>query len=372
MILTRLTMLDLVAASRVSKAWRHSVSTSLRISPRLKPWFLVYALHYRNHSLTSAFAFDPSSHVWLRIQNTHNFHFTTTTTTTGALRSSGSQNLLYTISTTGFSFSSDPFHLTWHHVKPPLVWRENPIVARLGSGVLVVGGTCDFDDDPLTVEVYDIVSGRWDKCQSMPFLFLDSATSNWISTAVTDNKLYLLEKRSRLFCSFDSETKKWGTTFHLKLISNPNYINPPVAVFESTIGFVDGRLILVGLMGETEDFRGLGLWEVDQDTCECRPIGEMPPEMVEKLRNANSPLSTTRVSIEGGSIYIYDPRNPEKIFFCELNEGICRWGYAVNPMVNDRNFRMQRFVFTSCRVGMGDLHKAVATESRTFTVVESD
>ncbi|XP_043725477.1 F-box/kelch-repeat protein At1g23390-like [Telopea speciosissima] len=366
MILTRLTLLDLVAASRVSKAWRGSVSTSLHISPRLKPWFIVYAFHHRNHSLTSAFAFDPSSRVWLRIQNTH-----FTTTTSGAIRSSDSQYLLYSLSTTGFSFSFDPFHLTWHHVEAPLVWRENPIVAHLGSRIFVAGGTYDLIDDPLAVEMYNIGSGRWETCQSMPFLLKDSATSTWISTAATDSKLYLLEKRSLLICSFDAETKTWGDTFNLNLISNPTHINPPVPVFQSTIGFVDDRLIVVGLMGDPEDLQGLGLWEVDQHTYECRPIGEMPPEMVEKLRKANSPLSTMHASMEGGSIYIYDPRNPEQIFFCECElkkkEGIHEWGCVVNPMLNYRN-RMQRFVFTCSRIMMRDIQKAVATGSRTFTI----
>ncbi|XP_043702201.1 F-box/kelch-repeat protein At1g23390-like [Telopea speciosissima] len=214
--------------------------------------------------------------------------------------------------------------------------------------------------------MYDVNSGRWNPCQCMPSLFKDSTTSTWISTA-TDRKLYLLEKRSCLICSYDAETKKWGDTFNLNLqISNPSKIN----VTHSTIGFVDDRLVLVGLMGEPEDLHGLGLWEVDHDTYECRPVGEMPPEMVEKMRNRNSPLSTVRASMEGGSIYTNNPRNPEQIFFCELKEGICQWGYGVNSMANEGN-RMQRFVFTCSRVGMDDLHKAVATGSRTFAV-ESD
>ncbi|KAJ4960113.1 hypothetical protein NE237_020023 [Protea cynaroides] len=372
MILTRLTLVDLVAASRVSRAWRGAVSTSLRISPRVKPWFIVYALHHRKHSLTSAFAFDPSSCVWLRIHNIPDVRLTTTNITSssssmGALQSSHSQRLLYTVSTTGFSFSFDPFHLTWHHVQAPLVWRQDPIVARLGSRVLVAGGTCDYFDDPLAVEMYDIASGRWETCQSMPDLFKDSATCNWLSTAATDSRLYLLEKRSRLICSFDAETKTWGPIFDLNLISTPDNIDAPDPVFQSTIGFADDRLVLVGLMGETEDLQGVGLWEVDQETYQCRSIGEMPPETVEILRKANSPLSTMRVSTEGGYIYIYDPRNPEQIFFCELNEGICQWGHAVNPMVNKGNC-MNRFLFSCSRVGMGDVEKAVASGSRTFTV----
>ncbi|KAJ4956119.1 hypothetical protein NE237_012902 [Protea cynaroides] len=49
-----------------------------------------------------------------------------------------------------------------------------------------------------------------------------------------------------------------------------------------------------GADGQTEDLQGVGLWGVDQDTYQCRSIGEMPPEMVEKLRKANSMLSTMR------------------------------------------------------------------------------
>ncbi|KAJ4959868.1 hypothetical protein NE237_019778 [Protea cynaroides] len=368
MILTRLTLVDLVAASRVSKAWRGAVSTSLRISPRVKPWFIVYALHYRKHSLTSAFAFDPSSCVWLRIHNIHNIpDIPSPSSSMGALQSSHSQHLLYTVSTTRFSFSFDPFHLTWHHVQAPVVWRQDPIVARLGSRVLVAGGTCDYVDDPLVVEMYDIASGRWEMCQSMPDLFKDSATCNWLSTAATESRLYLLENRSRLICSFDAETKTWGPMSDLNLISNLENMDAPDPVFQSTIGFADDRLVVVGLVGKTEDLQGVGVWEVDQDTYQCRSIGEMPPEMVEILRKANSPLSTMRVSTEGGYIYIFDPRNPEQIFFCELSEGMCQWGHSVNPMVNKGNC-MNRFVFSCSRVGMGDLEKAVASGNRRFTV----
>ncbi|XP_042504761.1 F-box/kelch-repeat protein At1g23390-like [Macadamia integrifolia] len=132
-ILTCLTLLELVVASRVSKAWQGYVSTSLSISPRLKP-----------------------------------------------CKTEDSQNLLYTLSTTGFFFSSDPFDLTWHHVGQPLVWCENPIITRHGSRVFVASGTCNFfDDGPLAIEMYDIVSERWDKCQSMPFLLKDSARVVW-------------------------------------------------------------------------------------------------------------------------------------------------------------------------------------------------
>ncbi|KAJ4960990.1 hypothetical protein NE237_020900 [Protea cynaroides] len=378
MILTRLTLVDLVAASWVSKAWRAAVSTSLRISPRVKPWFIVYALHRRKHSLTSAFAFDPSSRVWLRIHNIPDVQSTTTNITSssssssssssiGALQSSHSQDLLYTVSTSGFSFSFDPFHLTWRHVQAPLVWRQDPIVARLGSRVLVAGGTCDYLDDPLAVEMYDIPSGRWETCQPMPDLLKDSATSIWLSAAAaTDSRLYLLEKKSRLICSFDAETKTWGPTFDLSLNSNPNKIDAPDPVFQSTIGFADDRLVMVGLMGETGDLQGVGVWEVAQDTYQCKSIGEMPPEMMERVRNASSQLSTLRVSTESDYIYIYDPRNPEEIFFCELSKGICQWGHAVNPMVNQGN-SMNRFVFSCSRVGMGDLRKVVANGSRTFT-----
>ncbi|KAJ4975020.1 hypothetical protein NE237_008194 [Protea cynaroides] len=364
-ILTRLTLLDLVAASHVSKAWKGGVSTSLKISPRVKPWFIVYTLHHRNHSLTSACAFDPASRVWLQIDigNFHRFH--TNPTASVELRSSHSQHLLYTLSAGNFSFSFDALHLNWHDAEQPLVWRQDPIVARFGSRVLVAGGTYDFVDDPLAVEMYDTESRRWEICQPMPILLKDSATSTWLSTAATDGRLYLLEKRSHVICSFDAETKTWGPTFNLILSSSA-----PLAVFHSIIGFADERLVLVGLMGEPEELQGLGLWEVDQVTYECKEIGKMPQALFECLKSANSPLSTPRASMEANFIYVYNPSNPEQLFFCELNQGMCQWGSAVNPAAKKRN-AMHRFVFSCSRVGMGDLQKAVATESRRF-MVESE
>ncbi|KAJ4972876.1 hypothetical protein NE237_006050 [Protea cynaroides] len=343
-ILTHLTLLDLLAASRVSKVWRIAVTSSLLISPRVKPWLIIHALHPRNHSPTSTSAFDPASRVWLSL-NTGNLP-----TAGSEIRSSHSQNILYTFSTRTFSFSFDAFHLMWHHAEAPRVWRQNPIIARFGCHVIIAGGTCDYvDDDPLAVEMYDTESRRWEMCGPMPVELKDSATSTWLSAAATDRTLYLLEKRSLVICSFDAETKTWGPTFNLTL-----------DVFHSIIGVANKRLVLVGLIGEPDELQGVGLWEVDQVSYECRKIGEMPEVMVESLRNENSMFWMPCASMEGDFIYVYNPANPEWIFFCELKERMCQWSQVLNPTAKDHN-RMERFVFTCGKMGMYDLEKAVIT-----------
>ncbi|KAL6987642.1 hypothetical protein U1Q18_013389 [Sarracenia purpurea var. burkii] len=67
-------------------------------------------------------------------------------------------NLLYMLSPSKLSFSLNLLHLTWHHVEAPLVWRVDPIVVAIGRCVVVAGGTYDFEDDPLAVEIYDVES----------------------------------------------------------------------------------------------------------------------------------------------------------------------------------------------------------------------
>ncbi|KAL2520230.1 F-box/kelch-repeat protein [Forsythia ovata] len=62
-----------------------------------------------------------------------------------ALKSSQS-NVLYMLLSSKFSFSFDPLNSSWFNVDPPLVWRTNSIVARVGDSVVVAGGVCQFEE----------------------------------------------------------------------------------------------------------------------------------------------------------------------------------------------------------------------------------
>ncbi|XVF43967.1 hypothetical protein PTKIN_Ptkin02bG0083000 [Pterospermum kingtungense] len=188
-ILCHLPLIHLLPPTHVSKSWNRIVFSSLRHFNKPKLWLIVHAQTSRPPYATTALAYDPRSNIWLRIHQNQPFHYVS------SLRSSNS-TLLYMLSFSKFSFSFDPLHLTWHQVDPPLVWRTDPIVALVGRRVIVVGGTSDFEDDPLSVEIYDLDTRRWDTCDFMPPILKDSAASTWLFVAADPKKLYAMEQIS--------------------------------------------------------------------------------------------------------------------------------------------------------------------------------
>ncbi|XP_010251365.1 PREDICTED: F-box/kelch-repeat protein At1g23390 [Nelumbo nucifera] len=180
-------------------------------------------------------------------------------------------NLLYILSSSIFAFSLDALNVTWHNPETPLVWRVDPLVAIIGSHVVVAGGTSAFEDDPPAVEMYNLDSRKWEMCRSMPAILVGSAPTTCLSIAVSKGQLFVLEKLSGVICTFDPEKKTWGGPFNLH--------RPGPSVLCSLItGSSDGRLILVGLMmGEvTDSIQGIGLWEVNCETSDCKAMGNMP------------------------------------------------------------------------------------------------
>ncbi|TXG49090.1 hypothetical protein EZV62_024965 [Acer yangbiense] len=105
-----------------------------------------------------------------------------------------------------------------------------------------------------------------------------------LATETTDPLLFLQKPSSsprNPFHSFDLETKAWHGLYDLRL--DPN-------MFFSTIAFSDdNHLILVGLTGVPESVSSVKMWEVkDKSLEELREIGEMPEEVLEKLKGSRS------------------------------------------------------------------------------------
>lgn len=350
LILSHVPLTDLVLASHVSKSWNRAVSSSLRHFNAPKPWLLVHTQTSRPPYATTSHAYDPRSNAWIQI-NRPSINYVS------ALRSFHS-DLLYMLSPWKFSFSFDPLHLTWHHAAAPLVWRTDPIVAVVGHRVVVAGGTCGFEDELLAVEIYDIQSRTWRTCESMPSVLKDSAASTWISVAVYDRKLFVCENHSGVTYTFDPETSTWLGPYDLR---------PDPRLFYSVIGFADERLIIVGLMGDSENVEGVKLWGVNSESFECEEIGEMPLLLIEKLKSEVFQISSIGVCMAGNFVYIHNPMQVGELFVCEVVNGGCEWGSVRNVVVDDRN-RMGRFVFTCSKVGMDDLNRAMRSENRRFLV----
>lgn len=366
-ILSQVPLIDLASACYVSRSWNRAVFSSLRRINKIKPWLLLHTQSQRTMApyLTTAHAYDARSHVWIEIKNNQpsSFDF--------LLRSSHS-TLLYTLSPSKLSFSFDPLHLAWHHVDAPRVWRTDPVVALVGDKVVVAGGACDFEDDPLAVEMYSVDTRAWEICQSMPAVLKDSAASTWLSVAVNSRQLYVTEKYSGITVSFDPSTKGWSGPFHLRQFDHDE------KVFYSATTFANDRLIAVGLTREAEDVKSLKIWQVNikgGSLEELKEIGEMPKALLEKLKgnkeicsgSGSASLTSVSVTSMGDSVYLHNPSNSEDLVLCEIGEcgdDECKWSEIKNVVVDEEDAKIKgRLILTCSSVGIGDLQRALLHEN---------
>ncbi|MED6150190.1 hypothetical protein PIB30_069970 [Stylosanthes scabra] len=358
-ILSHVPLVHLVPARHVSMAWKRAVSTSLQHNP-IKPWLTVHAQKPRAHHVTTSHAYDPRSRAWLQIH-------APPINLSSAIRSSHS-TLLYAISPTRFSFSLDNLHLQWHHVPSPRVWRIDPVVACVGSRIVVAGGVCDFEDDPLAVEMYDANSGAWIRCQSMPAILKDSSASMWLSVAVAGEMVFVMEKNSGVTYSFNCSAGIW---------SGPYQLRPDDGVFCCVIGTLRNRLIVAGAIGDEENVKGVKLWKVNGELGVgsgehwCEELASMPEEMVTKLQGEDGcgAMTSMTVTTVGDFVYVGNPSEPEEMVVCEIGEGGgCEWWRLRNKVLEEGG-RMQRVVVCGGDVGLEDLQRAVS-ENCGFVVKE--
>ncbi|KAL2544155.1 F-box/kelch-repeat protein [Forsythia ovata] len=137
-ILLCVPLIDLVPTSSVSKSWCSIVASSLCHLKKSKPWLVIHKQANRSPYATTTYAYDPCSNQWIKISQP-SIKFIS------ALKSSQSI-VLYILSSFKFSFSFDPLNSSWFNVDPPLVWRMDLIVARVGDSVMVAGGVCQFEE----------------------------------------------------------------------------------------------------------------------------------------------------------------------------------------------------------------------------------
>ncbi|KAL8550514.1 hypothetical protein ACS0TY_009077 [Phlomoides rotata] len=351
-IFSNVPVVDLVSPSRVSRLWRGAVSSSLRHRNPLKPWLLLHTQSTRFPHATTFHAYDPRSDVWIRILRPPIDYVS-------ALKSPHS-NFLYMLSPATFSFSYDPLNTDWLTVSPPRVWRTDPVVARAGDSVVVAGGVCYFEDDPLAVEVYDLRARAWRTCESMPGNLKDSAAASWISTAATGQKLVLTEKQSGVTHSFDPVSGSWAGPFYLKS-------DRPVISYQ--IGWSDANgLILAGICG-SEDAERIIIWGIREDDFSCEEIGEMPEEFVSSLRS-DSDNSSINIRVAGNIVYVYSTGEAEKVVACEMIDGGgCRWWRVRNVVARERMIT-ENLVFSCSEVGIGEVQWAMRMNNWRFEIVE--
>nr|QNT17567.1 Kelch repeat F-box 3 protein [Salvia miltiorrhiza] len=352
-VLSHVPSVDLVSASHVSKWWRGAVSSSLRHQNPPKPWLILHTQSTRPPHATAAHAYDPRSDVWIRIRRPPIEYV-------AALHSSSAASLLYMLSPSAFAFSTDPLHSDWTIASPPRVWRMDPIVARVGGAVVVAGGACYFEDDPLAVEIYDLRTRAWRAGESMPPTLKDSAAAAWLSAAATVEKLLLVEKQTGLTHWFDPISNSW---------SGPIVLKPSQPVRSCHVSFSSSSgLIMIGIC-PIENKETVKLWRIGENDFSFEEIGEMPEECVAGLKSDSVDFSID-VRVASNLVYVYNSPAAEEVVACEITTGGggCRWWKVRNVVARD-GMILNTSVFTCAEVGIGDLQRAITAKSWQFEVV---
>ncbi|OWM76079.1 hypothetical protein CDL15_Pgr009725 [Punica granatum] len=197
----------------------------------------------------------------------------------------------------------------------------------------------------------------------MPAILKDSCSSAWLSVAADRRRMYVTEKVSGLTHSYHPEARAWY---------GPYYLRPDSSVYYSVIAFSGHRLILVGLIGSSENFESLKLWEVSSDLQDIDEIAEIPAELGEKLKDQYTGVPSITVRAAGNFVYMHSPERPENVVWCEVaaRGGRSEWGWGRNAAIGEKNW-LERMVFTCASVGVAELETAVAAGNRRFRVKET-
>jgi len=202
------------------------------------------------------------------------------------------------------------------------------VVCYLGgptyNHIFVVVGVCDFEEeeiDPLCAEMLDLNSGLWESLDPLPCQFKASASSTWLSSAVFDGRIYLLERYSGDCCYFDLQSKRWECVGKLRPPGPP----PSSFVVQDEQG---GGLILVsanskkGLVvgGLRRDDGGMSfrLWSFNNVEASnyivCTEMDRMPSQifnLVSGREEEEEGLGRSDVKCKGTGdlMYIYSDRS---------------------------------------------------------------
>lgn len=239
----------------------------------------------------------------------------------------------------------------WRHQQPVVCYLAGGATSSFNRHIFVVGGVCDFEgdseiDDPFRAEMLDLNSGVWELLDPLPSQFKASASATWLSSAVSNDRIYLLERYSGDCCYFDLQRKHWELVG--KLLRPP----PP----PSSSSLVDeeqlGGLIL--LSANSKKGLGLlvgGLWRDDGgimsfrvwsfNNIVCREMGRMPPDMynlvtgkAEEEEEGCRELVTVKCKGMEDLIYIYSDRS-EHICVCDISgHGQLFWRMLPNRTCN--------------------------------------
>jgi hypothetical protein len=226
----------------------------------------------------------------------------------------------------------------WEESPPMSCWRhQHPVVCYLGgptyNHLFVVGGVSDFEGeeiDPLCAEMLDLNSGVWESLDPLPYQFKASASSTWLSSAVFDDRIYLLERYSGDCCYFDLQKKRWGCVGKLR----PPHPSSAVAHLDDEQGgliLVSGsskKGLVVGGLRRHDGGMSFRLWTfnniVDDEAIgvACTEISRMPSHMFNLVTGKDEDEEeevTVKCKGIGDVVYIYSDRS-DHVCVCDAGQ----------------------------------------------------
>ncbi|KAJ3702391.1 hypothetical protein LUZ61_006096 [Rhynchospora tenuis] len=280
-VITKVPTVDLIPASRVSREWYLAVHSSLRHHPRRLPWLLLCHYLPPNNLCFAIHAFDPLYRTWLSIPR-RPFSCAPLNHVPARLLSGSNGDRLHALSMSNMAISEDPFGARWRmNAEPPKVWRQDAVLAEVGQWVVIAGGGCFiplYDDEEVrSVEVYDRSTGTWKLAETMPVQFDGSTSATWLSVAASDERLFVMERKTGLVSWFNPKYRNWGPTCQLKSCHD-------VSSWAIAVG-CPKTLLVVGVEAMHNSKLSVRIWEVDVENLQVvdNKCEEMPMEMAKQL-----------------------------------------------------------------------------------------
>uniref|UniRef100_A0A0E0JZM8 WW domain-containing protein n=1 Tax=Oryza punctata TaxID=4537 RepID=A0A0E0JZM8_ORYPU len=217
---------------------------------------------------------------------------------------------VYALSLASMAVSEDAVGAAWRELPPPRVWRVDPVMAVVGPYVVVLGGGCGATAAAGVVEVLDEGAG-WTTCPPMPA----PLASRWVSSAASERRVYVVERRTGWASWFDPATRQWGPARQLQLPEGNNTasIESWAACGVTASGGASEQLLV--LAGGGGRGGNVSLWGVDGDTLllDAEANTSMPPEMSERLSLGAAGAGSIAAAAAGAaSGYVYNASEPSK------------------------------------------------------------
>ncbi|XP_024368456.1 F-box/kelch-repeat protein At3g24760 [Physcomitrium patens] len=317
--LARLPLFSIKTCRKVCKRWDVVINT-----PRFgilhkqlgeqQPWLVYYVINNLVSSKSHAITYDEGLNTWitlplLRIPSHNHGSLAGASGLVYAIAGLGEDRLKYklTISTS----SPSAFVDEWYETPQMEFPRGSPVVGvalgtgKTGSGhkVVVAGGTPEFEDEHMAVEVFDSETDAWETYDDLPEDFNGSSSRSWMSGVVCRNKFYVSLIHSWTIHALDLCTREWA----------PMHWECPQGLQYHHIMAIGKTVVVVGLYQDAEhpEEHTVAIWKVNSKTQRLIQVGSMPLELFALLGDGCTD-PTLNFLMSDNLLYISNTYSPDR------------------------------------------------------------